>query len=177
MFYRYNRSENRRKRGEFRSNVEREISKSLTTQGLDVSYETANLDYFQKRRYTPDFVVKGHKFTFYIEVKGYWASEDRSKFLAVVTSNPHINIFVALQKPLQKINKNSKTRYCDWAAKYGIAWCPIPIPEDFLQSWVNGHKLTFPVPTQTGAAVQEAMQLTATAKVSVSNAIQPLETT
>ena len=43
--------------------------------------------------------------------------------------------------------------------KYGIPWCPTPIPDDFLNAWVTGQRLTFRVPTQKDAAAQTELQL------------------
>ena len=84
MYRRFNQQQERRKKGEFRSKLEEQISASLQQQGHEISYERDRFDYYLKRFYTPDFIVKGQAFEFYIEVKGYWDSAGRSKFLAVI---------------------------------------------------------------------------------------------
>lgn len=162
MYRRFNQQQERRKKGEFRSKLEEQISASLQQQGHEISYERDRFDYYLKRFYTPDFIVKGQAFEFYIEVKGYWDSADRSKFLAVVQRHPTLPIFIAFQKPHQKISKTSKTSYCQWAEKFGIAWCPTPIPDDFLHSWVTGRKLTFRAPTKKDADPQTVLPLVPT---------------
>jgi hypothetical protein len=162
MYRRFNQQQERRKKGEFRSKLEEQISASLQQQGHEISYERDRFDYYLKRFYTPDFIVKGQAFEFYIEVKGYWDSADRSKFLAVVQRHPTLPIFIAFQKPHQKISKTSKTSYCQWAEKFGIAWCPTPIPDDFLHSWVTGRKLTFAAPTKKDADPQTVLPLVPT---------------
>jgi hypothetical protein len=162
MFRRFTQQRERRKKGEFRSKLEEQISASLQQQGHEISYERDRFDYYLKRFYTPDFIVKGQAFEFYIEVKGYWDSADRSKFLAVVQRHPTLPIFVAFQKPHQKISKTSKTSYCMWAERYGIAWCPTPIPDDFLHAWVTGQKLSFRAPTNKDADPQTVLPLAPT---------------
>ena len=162
MYRRFTQQRERRKKGEFRSKLEEQISASLQQQGHEISYERDRFDYYLKRFYTPDFIVKGQAFEFYIEVKGYWDSADRSKFLAVVQKHPTLPIFIAFQKPHQKISKTSKTSYCQWAEKFGIAWCPTPIPDDFLRAWVTGQKLTFRAPTKKDADPQTVLPLVPT---------------
>ena len=162
MYRRFNQQRERRKKGEFRSKLEEQISASLQQQGHEISYERDRFDYYLKRFYTPDFIVKGKAFDFYIEVKGYWDSADRNKFLAVVQRHPTLPIFIAFQRPHQTISKTSKTSYCIWAEKHGIAWCPTPIPDDFLNAWVTGQKLTFRAPTNKDVDPQTVLPLVPT---------------
>ena len=147
MFRAYNQHRKRHKKGEFRSKEEARVSQALIELGYDIDYEKERFDYYLKRFYTPDFVVKGKHFDFYIEVKGWFPPDARSKLLSVVTHHPTLPLFVALAKPHAKLNKNSKTEVCQWCEKYGIAWCPLPIPTDFLQQWVNGLRLSYRAPS------------------------------
>lgn len=101
-----------------------------------------------------------------IEVKGWWPPAERSKFLAVVMANPELRIFVALQRPHLTLNKKSNTTYAMWCQKYGIAWCPIPIPPDFLRQWLAGQRPTFHAPAPTA----KARTARANAKTAVSTA-------
>lgn len=167
MFRRFNQQRERRKKGEFRSKLEEQISASLQQQGHEISYERDRFDYYLKRFYTPDFIVKGKAFDFYIEVKGYWDSADRNKFLAVIQKHPLLPIFIAFQRPNQTISKTSKTSYCQWAEKFGIAWCPTPIPDNFLNAWVTGQRLTYRVQTKTDADPQTELPLAKTTVPSI----------
>ncbi|BAQ94483.1 endonuclease [uncultured phage_MedDCM-OCT-S39-C11] len=167
MFNRFNQHRERRKKGEFRSKLEGEISQALQQQGLDIDYEKDRFDFYLKRFYTPDFRVKGKAFDFWIEVKGYWPSSERSKMLAVIQRHPTLPIFVALQRPHMRISKTSKTSYCQWCSRYGLAWCPTPIPDDFLSAWVTGQRLTFRAPTQKDAAAQTELPLVETTVQSI----------
>ena len=106
MYRRFNQQQERRKKGEFRSKLEEQISASLQQQGHEISYERDRFDYYLKRFYTPDFIVKGQAFEFYIEVKGYWDSAGRSKFLAVIQRHPTLPIFIAFQKPHQTYSES-----------------------------------------------------------------------
>ena len=135
----------------YRSGVEAEVEVALRQQGFSPEYESEKLPYVLHKKYTPDFKI-GDVF---IEVKGWWPSAERTKFLAVVTHNPRLRIFVALQRPNTRLSKGSRTTYAQWCEKYGIAWCPIPIPQEFLCKWLNGARYTFhaqapsaPVPMQ-----------------------------
>ena len=102
MLDRYNRARLKRRDGERRSKLEDQVAENLETHGYSATYEQDKFKYVISRTYRPDFKVGD----FYIEVKGWWQQADRSKFLAVVLSNPDLPIFVALQRPLQRISKN-----------------------------------------------------------------------
>ena len=99
MFNRFNQHRERRKKGEFRSKLEGEISQALQQQGLDIDYEKDRFDFYLKRFYTPDFRVKGKAFDFWIEVKGYWPSPERSKMLAVIQRHPRFCLLYTSPSP------------------------------------------------------------------------------
>lgn len=143
MYRTFNAARKQRKHGEFRCKLEEQVNQSLTDQGLAISYEKERFPYHLKKFYTPDFLVKGEMFDFWIEVKGYWPSDSRTKFLAVIREHPTLKIFVALQSPTQKLSRSSSTSYSQWCEKFGICWCPTPIPQEFLQAWVNGSRATY----------------------------------
>ena len=148
MFERFNRYNNQRKDKEHRSRLEDRVEDALREQGFSPEYETEKFSYVLHRKYCPDFRVGNVR----IEVKGWWPPAERNKFLAVVMANPDLKIFVALQRPHLTLNKKSNTTYAMWCQKYGIAWCPIPIPPDFLRQWLAGQRPTFRVPAPTAKA-------------------------
>jgi len=152
MYRTFNAARKQRKHGEFRCKLEEQINQSLNEQGLAVSYEKERFPYHLKKFYTPDFLVKGEKFDFWIEVKGYWPSDARTKFLAVIREHPTLPIFVALQSPAQKLSRSSSTSYSAWCEKFGICWCPTPIPQEFLQAWVAGQRTTYRAQAATSRA-------------------------
>ena len=136
---------------EHRSKLEDQVEEALINQGLSPVYEPDKFEYVLHRKYKPDFRLGD----VYIEVKGWWPSAERTKFLAVVTHNPDLKIFVAMSRPFQKISKTSKTSLAKWCDKHGICWCPIPIPPWYLQQWFQGKRPTFRV--QTEKDVEAAM--------------------
>ena len=148
MFDRFNRVNRQRKDKEHRSQLEDQVEKSLSAQGFSPSYEVDKFNYVLHRKYTPDFRVGD----VYVEVKGWWPSAERTKFLAVVMNNPGLPIFVALQRPHMTLSKQSKTTYAKWCQKHGIAWCPVPIPKDFMQQWITGSRPSFRAQDPTAKA-------------------------
>ena len=141
MLDRFNRFNAARKQKDHRSKLEDEVEQALLDRGLSPQYEPDKFEYTLHRKYCPDFKVGD----VYIEVKGWWPSSERMKFLSVIRNNPELRIFVALQRPNQRLNKQSKTTLAQWCQKQGIKWSPIPIPPDFIDQWLNGSKPTFHV--------------------------------
>jgi predicted nuclease of restriction endonuclease-like RecB superfamily len=129
----------------YRSRVEGDVAVALASRGLHAEYEAERFSYVVKLHYTPDFKIHGPAGHFYLEVKGRYTSRDRTKTLEFIRSYPDERLLVALQNPYGKLNKKSSTTYVDWCDKYRVPWCPIPIPPDFLEQWLNGSRLTYPV--------------------------------
>lgn len=173
MLDRYNRRLRQRKDREHRSNLETQVEESLIAQGLSPSYETEKFPYVLHRKYTPDFKVGN----VYVEVKGWWPSAERTKFLQVIVNNPGLPIFVALQRPTLTLSKTSKTTYAQWCTKHGIAWCPIPIPPDFMAQWLDGQRPTFHAPAPSAKARTEPANATTVlfTASSVNSATPPTE--
>jgi hypothetical protein len=151
MLDRYNRRLRSRKDREHRSNLETQVEEALLAQGYAPQYEPEKFGYVLHRQYRPDFKVGD----VYVEVKGWWPPAERTKFLAVIMNNPGLPIFVALQRPHMTLSKQSKTTYAQWCSKYGIAWCPIPIPPEFMQQWMAGARPTFHAPARNAKAQTE----------------------
>ena len=91
---------------EHRSKLEDQVEQALIEQGLSPEYEKDKFSYVLHRKYKPDFRVGD----VYIEVKGWWPSAERTKFLAVVVNNPDLKIFVAMSSPFQKISRPARPR-------------------------------------------------------------------
>ncbi len=165
MLEKFNRWNKQRKNKEHRSGLEDQVEDALREQGFSPEYEKESFPYILHRKYKPDFKIGD----VHIEVKGWWQSSDRQKFLSVVINNPDLKIFVALQRPHQTLSKKSKTTYGQWATKNGIAWCPIPIPKEFMDQWLNGERPTFHVPVKSVKA-QTGQRNTKTAAFTASSA-------
>lgn len=127
----------------YRSRLEGDVAVALSRMGHPVNYEEDRFTYITEHVYIPDFHIDAEIGRIYIEVKGQYTSEDRAKTLNVIRSYPDIRLFVALQRPYAKISKKSKTTYAKWCNDYGVPWCPVPIPEDYLNEWLNGSRPTY----------------------------------
>lgn len=158
MLSRFNQFNRTRKQKDHRSKLEDEVEQALISQGLSPKYEPDKFEYTLHRKYTPDFLlgldVNGNKV--FSEIKGWWPSSERMKFLSVIRNNPELRIFVALQRPNQRLSKQSKTTLAQWCQKQGINWSPIPIPPDFIDQWLNGTRCTCRVQDAKAATRQRS---------------------
>lgn len=99
-----------------------------------MEFESEKLKYILIKNYLPDFVLtrKNGKKT-YIEVKGYLRPSDRTKMKAVKLLDPTLDIRFVFARD-NKINKNSRTRYSDWARKNGFPYAVGEIPKTWLEN-------------------------------------------
>lgn len=108
----------------------------LESRGVSFSYESEKITYeipVSTHKYTPDFVIAlGSGATVYIETKGYFPSEDRTKYLRVRASNPDIDLRFVFDRATEKIRKGSKTTYGDWCRKNGFKFAEKKVPEEWL---------------------------------------------
>ena len=106
------------------------VSQRLLENGYDFTHQPDHLKYIKQCKYTPDFLIvtrTGKKI--YIETKGYWKSDERSKHKMVCKQNPEIDLRLVFMNANNKLNKNSKTTYASWCDKYKIKWADKYIPE------------------------------------------------
>ena len=115
--------------GKYRSKLEAKIAKRLPK---GTTFESARLEYFVPRKYTPDFVIpKADGTKLYLEVKGYLRYEDQVKMRAVKQCNPGLDIRFFFPND-NKVAK-SKMRNSEWCQKYSFAYCIGSIPKDWLK--------------------------------------------
>lgn len=129
------------KKPKYRSDIEASVGSQITSQGLDVFYETMRLPYTipaSKHHYTPDFeLVKKGQQKMILEVKGTGARygltlATRKKMLYIKETYPELDIrfvFINAKFPLRR---GSKTTYAMWAEKNGFKWCQKEIPADWF---------------------------------------------
>lgn len=102
-----------------------------------VEYETVKLKYsvpVRARYYLPDFVCRRPDGSiFYIEIKGYLRSTDRTKTIRVREQNPEIDIRFVFSKD-NTINKNSKTKYSDWCKANEFEYSIGSVPKHWFDS-------------------------------------------
>lgn len=104
----------------FRSKTEEQVAEFLNTLSVKYEYEPHTVPYTLNCKYKPDFkLVNGT----YLEVKGYFTSEDRRKMRAVRECNPDLDIRMVFQRPYNTIHKKSDTTYAQWCEKHGFEYC------------------------------------------------------
>lgn len=132
-----------RSTGKFRSQFESTFSEHLDKLGVEYGYETDYILYEVPRKYKPDFILPRPnrkpiwERKLYIELKGRFTSADRSKMLEVKNQNSLLDIRLVFMQN-NYLYKGSKTRYSDWAEKYGFPYHIVGstkklIPDEWLQ--------------------------------------------
>ena len=113
-----------------RSHFEDNLCSDLDELGAVYKYEVYKIKYTTKpKTYTPDFVLENG---IIIEAKGRFVPSDRSKHLQIKEQHPDLDIRFVFYNSNQKLNKNSKTSYGEWATKNGYIWSNKVIPEGWL---------------------------------------------
>lgn len=101
---------------------------------VSVGYETEKLNYVLAKRYTPDIIISfkdGRKL--YIECKGWFRPEDRTKMAAVKQANPELDIRFVFPRD-NKLNKNTETLYSAWCTKHGFPYAiGTAVPKEWLR--------------------------------------------
>lgn len=120
----------------FKSGLEEKIANVLTDKKADFGYEEDKIVYTipeSLHKYTPDFKIrKSGDRILYIETKGRWVTADRKKLKLVKEQHPELDIRILFQNAKNKITKNSKTTYGDYADKIGIPWAEKTIPDSWF---------------------------------------------
>lgn len=99
----------------------------------DLVREPLTLTY--AREYTPDFLMLARSGkAILIECKGHFPAAQRSKMLAVKRAHPDIDIRFLFANARERIGKNSKLNYGQWATKNGFKWAEgVLIPPDWFK--------------------------------------------
>ncbi len=114
--------------GKYDSKLERDIH--WIYQSL-VHHPEITLKYKTEHNYHPDFLTPTG---IYLEAKGYFTPQDRTKLLAVINQNPSTDLRLLFSSPNKKLNTKSKTSYADWADSHGILWCPATsVPAEWME--------------------------------------------
>lgn len=113
----------------FRSTFEADLAQKITQHYGQYTYESESISYNVSRSYTPDFSLPNG---IYIEAKGYWLPEDRTKHLLVREQHPDKDIRFVFQNAHNRLNKRSKTTYANWCDKHRFMWAHKTIPQSWL---------------------------------------------
>jgi hypothetical protein len=116
-----------------RSTLEATLLEQLLEAEASFIYEGAGIAYITKHTYTPDFVLKTkRKENIYIEAKGWFIPQDRTKMIAVKKQHPKADIRFVFQSPHSPIYTGSKTTYAMWADKWKFPWADSHIPQEWI---------------------------------------------
>lgn len=105
----------------YKSRLEDNLAQQFEQAGLPFDYEKEKLKYEVPARqatYTPDFKIGD----IFVEAKGWFQTEDRTKLRMVKQSHPHLDIRLVFQRANSKISKDSKTTYAKWCDDHGFPW-------------------------------------------------------
>jgi len=112
------------KRTKTKNAFEERLHSQLKRAKVKVKYESTKIPYILARHYIPDFVVETPSGKIYIEAKGYFRPEARSKMAAVKRQHPELDIRIVFYK-------HSKTNE-RWATKHGFKYAFETIPKEWL---------------------------------------------
>ena len=119
----------------YKSQLEVLTATLLKRAKVKVEYETDVLRFVQPakdRKYTPDFRLGPGT---YIETKGKLDAAARQKYVWVKNQNPWVTLYFLFGKADNRLSKNSRTTYAEWAEKNGFEWADIRvgIPKHWLK--------------------------------------------
>ena len=131
----YNRVEVRFAGGQtltFRSSLEADVAKALHALGTPFDYESEVLTYTKTHRYTPDFVLRSSSGDpIFIEVKGFFSPQDRSKTIEVLRQNPGLDLRFVFERASTRLNRRSKTTYAAWCERHNLLWAEREVAEEW----------------------------------------------
>lgn len=133
-----------------RSTFEGIIEQQLKELGVNYEYESTVLPWVRKITsgkclscghsevgqqcdYTPDFRINRGQRTFFIEVKGYLDGPDRTKLRAIKAQYPDLDIRIVFQRDNPIKGTKNKTRYSEWARKYGFVYSVGSVPSEWFK--------------------------------------------
>jgi hypothetical protein len=121
-----------KKNGGYRSAFELQVANYLAINNVEFTYEEKRVVFVPKpRTYTPDFYIP--ETDIYIEVKGHFTKDDRTKMLLVKEQNPELDIRILFVNAKNKIYKGSKTTYGAWADKHKFDWAEGTVPKEWMK--------------------------------------------
>lgn len=112
------------------SKSEERVAAHLEGLGIEILREPVRVPFVESRHYLPDFQLPNG---IYIEVKGLFLPEDRTKHLLVREQNPDLDVRFVFDNSKKTLSPSSKTSYAAWCEKKGFLYADKYVPE----SWVH----------------------------------------
>lgn len=120
-----------------RSIGEVRFAADLMAKRVKYEYEVDRFSYTPKvKTYCPDFRIKKRKRNggyMYIEYKGNLRGSDRTTLRLIKQQYPEMDLRIVFEKPLNKLNRRSKTTYAMWAEQYNFPWADKKLPEEWAR--------------------------------------------
>lgn len=113
-----------RKKTQTKNQFEARLETQLAKAKVKFKYEAIKIPYILARHYIPDFIVETPLGKIYIEAKGYFRPDARSKMAAVKRQHPELDIRIVFYK-FTKANER-------WATKHGFKFAFNTIPQEWL---------------------------------------------
>ena len=125
----------------FASAAEIKCAKDMDNRGICFYYEPERWSWNPPpKKYTVDFkVVRADGSCFYVEYKGYFRTEDKTKMAAIKKQYPEKDIrlvFTYPDKPVEgaTVRKDgTKLSNAEWATKNGYKFAEKTIPDEWLE--------------------------------------------
>ncbi len=117
----------------YRSGLEENIAKQLSSKGVKVQFEEYSLGYTKpetQHKYTCDFILPNG---IMIESKGLFDVDDRKKHILIKEQHPDLDIRFVFSRSASKLYKGAKTTYADWCVKNGFQYADKLIPDEWLK--------------------------------------------
>jgi predicted nuclease of restriction endonuclease-like RecB superfamily len=115
----------------YRSLFEANFARDLHERKIDAAYEIDKITFIPKpKSYTPDFYIK--EGDFYVETKGRFFSQDRTKHLLIKEQHPEIDIRFVFLNAKNRLDKRSRTTYAQWCEKNGFLYAEKRMPGEWM---------------------------------------------
>jgi Autographiviridae endonuclease I len=115
----------KKKKKKVRNSFEDLIRLQLKRARVRFKYEEETVPYILARNYCPDFVLEFPEKKVYIETKGFFRREDKSKMKAVKQQHPEMDIRLVFYS-MNRANIR-------WADKHGFPWAIGQVPKEWLR--------------------------------------------
>ena len=120
----------------FEEQIALELNHWVDTGVISFEFEGTTINYVKPeplRVYTPDFIVCKDNKLMFIETKGYFRPEARTKMRHVKRCNPELDIRIIFQKNHSITKRKPGFTYCKWAERNKFPCAIGTIPKEWLE--------------------------------------------
>jgi len=123
-----------------RSGLETAVAADLNSKGVVWFKEEKDIEAIEYRnlkvkKYHPDFQLPNG---IYIEAKGWFKTQDRTKHLCIKIQHPELDIRLVFSNPNAKLNSRSKTTYAMWCERNGFKYAKGLVPGVWIAEPLKG---------------------------------------